>query len=128
MRSRDRNSRTLKRMQKRALNIQVVDPKFDAGNGASLHQFNQRLGKLGSYLLEYNRVLPQLIALDVAIKTEERVVGDLGDRLLSAIGGRFGKDSAEYAQAGGTRKSDRRRRSRKSTPVAAPAPVAVSHG
>lgn len=122
MRSRERNSRMLRKMQKRALNIQVVDPKFDAGNGASLHQFNQHIGKLETHLSEYNRVLPQLIALDVAIKTEERIVADLGDRLLSSIGGRFGKDSAQYAQAGGTRKSDRRRRSRRSEPVA------VSHG
>ena len=43
--------------------------------------------------------------------------------MLAAVGVKYGKDSTEYEQAGGTRTSERKSPSRKSSPTPAPVPA-----
>lgn len=118
MRKEKRESRILAKMQQRAKNIATVDPKFDAGGGVSVHAMNQQNSRLETAVAEWNGLLPLILAAQAKIKDEERKTADLGARLLAAVGARFGMDSQEYAQAGGTRKSDRRRPRRSKTPDA----------
>ena len=46
------------------------------------------------------------------IRADERNIPDLSERMLLAVGARFGQDSAEYKKAGGVRKSERQRPTR----------------
>jgi hypothetical protein len=43
------------------------------------------------------------------VDTKEDKLSDKSTRFLSAVGGRFGKDSDEYEKAGGTRTSERKK-------------------
>ncbi|MBM4025843.1 MAG: hypothetical protein FJ280_10625 [Planctomycetes bacterium] len=47
------------------------------------------------------------------IKTQEKKLKDLTERMLAAVAARYGKDSDEYEKAGGTRKSERKRPARR---------------
>lgn len=122
MRRKKKVSQILAKMQQRAKNVASFDAKFDGGGGVNVHSMNQQNARLEAAVAELNGLLPLAIAVQAKIKDEERKTADLGERLLSAVGVRFGKDSQEYAQAGGIRKRDRRRPRRGK--VVAPASVA----
>ncbi|HEX9783868.1 MAG TPA: hypothetical protein VGA56_14190 [Opitutaceae bacterium] len=63
---------------------------------------------LGQLLQEAAR-LAQLYADANDLDAAERALRDASERMLAAVGVRFGKDSNEYEMAGGVRKSERRR-------------------
>ena len=50
-------------------------------------------------------------------KGAETTVADLSSRLLSGVKTKYGADSSEYEKAGGTRKSEIKRTSKKKPPA-----------
>ena len=51
------------------------------------------------------------------LNKEVKELGKLSSQLLSAVKARFGEDSTEYDQMGGTKKSKRKRRKVKTQPL-----------
>jgi len=90
--------------------MQTIDPALDLGGGLTLTAFSASIDNSRARTLSYNQ--------SSAIADENRVVAidtnkklkQLASRYLSAIAGRYGKDSEEYAKAGGTRTSERQKR------------------
>jgi hypothetical protein len=67
---------------------------------------------------DYNKALKAADELSNAYDTEEQKLNDLCTKVLSGALAKFGDDSDEYEQLGGTRKSDRKKTVKKtSTPV-----------
>ena len=57
----------------------------------------------------YNQLLALLDEKSVLLREAEKRVADFSERIMAAVAARHGKDSAEYAHAGGKRKSDIKR-------------------
>ncbi len=97
--------------------IQSIDPKLDFGNELSVYSFANILGRLRSKLDEYNSMLSQMDELGNEAEAIEREVRDYHERMLTGVATRFGKNSNEYEMAGGVKKSERKRPSRRKDKV-----------
>jgi hypothetical protein len=68
----------------------------------------------------YNTVLSLVDEKQNEVIAKEKRLRDLHERMLMGVAARHGKDSIEYEKAGGTRKSERRKKAKTTTkPVAA---------
>jgi hypothetical protein len=95
---------------------------LDLGNGLSLAAFRAALVDTQTKMAAYNTLLSQSDAAQNIFLAADRNLRDLNDRMLAGIASKYGRDSEEYEQAGGTKKSERRRPVRRSAiqqPVAA---------
>lgn len=93
--------------------LESIDRELDLGNGLTLAEFNVRIKLLQDRLTVYNRTLSTLDEMLNQVYDAERSVRDLNERMLIGVAAKFGKDSNEYEKAGGTKKSERRRKSKK---------------
>jgi hypothetical protein len=59
--------------------------------------------------------------LAAELQVDEKTLDNFSTTMLSGVGVKYGKDSAEYGKAGGTRTSDRKKIVRKPNPAAAKA-------
>lgn len=91
----------------RLANLKSIDAALDLGTGLSNAALGAAIAAADSNLDAYNQTLAlsdtQLNAYDQSVK----VAQDIAVRMLSGVGAKYGYDSNEYEQAGGTRKSER---------------------
>jgi hypothetical protein len=106
-----RTSKVLEKAQLRAAGIKAVDPALDLGTGLTLASFDANINTLVAKLAAYNQMLASLDDLYNQLLTDEKALSDLSERMLAGVGARFGKNSSQYEQAGGVRKSERKSRS-----------------
>ena len=106
-----RTSRILDKGQLRILKLKAVDPQMDFGSDRNLETLSKQIEQLNTTLNDYNTTIAQLDATKLEIDEMERRMGDLLDQLMNGVSAQYGNDSREYEMAGGTRKSDRVRRS-----------------
>jgi len=66
----------------------------------------------------YNALLSQADQAQNELLAAEKAIRDLSERMLAGVASKYGKDSSEYEMAGGTRKSERKRPTRKTPPAA----------
>ncbi|MEL7495536.1 MAG: hypothetical protein AAGJ95_16450 [Cyanobacteria bacterium J06554_11] len=67
-----------------------------------------------SALQQYNTLLSEIDEAQNNFKALEKELADMSERMLTGVVTHYGKDSSEYEKAGGTRKSERRRRKQRS--------------
>ncbi|MBW4420683.1 MAG: hypothetical protein KME13_15845 [Myxacorys californica WJT36-NPBG1] len=106
-----RTSRILDKGQLRVLKLKAIDPNMDFGSDGNLRTLTQQIERLQTTLNDYNTELAKIDAMKLQIDDMEKQLGDLLDQMLSSVRVKYGNDSREYEMAGGTRKSDRIRRS-----------------
>jgi len=106
-----RTSRILDKGQLRIFKLRAVDSKMDFGSDRNLETLSQQIEQLQTKLNNYNTTIAKLDATKLEIDEMERRMGDLLDQLMNGVSAQYGNDSREYEMAGGTRKSDRVRRS-----------------
>jgi hypothetical protein len=113
-----RTSKVLDKAQARSAGIKSINPTLDLGSGLTTASFDAAISNAQTLLSEYNQALAAIDDKYNALVAAEKTLGDISERMLAGIAARFGKDSSEYEQAGGVRKSERKR----STRTIAPAP------
>jgi hypothetical protein len=111
---------TLKLAANRSASLASIDPALELGNGLSLATYQAALTDTRTKLASYNTILSAADEARLAFRAAEKSLRDLNDRMLAGVASRFGRDSSEYAMAGGTRTSDRKRL-RRNPPVQPPA-------
>lgn len=116
-----RTSKVLDKAQTRSAGIKSVNPTLDLGNGLTAASFDTAINAVQTSLLEYNQALAAIDEKYNALIAAEKDLGDMSERVLAGVAARFGKNSSEYEQAGGVRKSERKAPTRK-TKTTAPAP------
>ena len=99
----------LRFLQLRLYDLKSIDPKLDLGNSLTVPNFEKVVNNFGNKIEAYNSLLADVEGLRSEIRADERDIRDLSERMLLAVGARFGKDSVEYKKAGGVRKSERQR-------------------
>ena len=119
-----RNSATLERAERRLESLQSIDHTLDLGGGLTVANFAAQINDLAAKLALYNTTLSTIDKLADDIKTSEKAVSAMAERMLLGVGSRYGKASQEYEMAGGAR---RKRRSSQTFPTTAtvspPAPM-----
>ncbi|MEL6263927.1 MAG: hypothetical protein AAFS06_17085 [Cyanobacteria bacterium J06631_12] len=113
-----RGSRTLEKAQRRLDGIKLISEKLDLGSGYTTANYGKRTAELRKLLSEYNQMLSQADALQSSVEDAERELADFSDHMLICVAAKFGKNSTQYEMAGGVRKSERKRPTRRAAAAA----------
>lgn len=108
-----KTSKVLEQTQIRAANLKSISPTLDLGNGLTAAAFDTAIADLQAKLADYNQTLAAADEKANALAASEKAARDLSERMLAGVAAHFGKNSSEYEQAGGIRKSERKTPSRK---------------
>jgi hypothetical protein len=108
-----RTSKVLEQAQRRAASLASIDQVLDLGNGLTAAAYNTAITTAQTLLTEYNQALSTVDDRLNALVAAEKRLQDLSERMLAGVAARYGKDSSQYEQAGGVRKSERKAPSRK---------------
>ncbi|HEY9283000.1 MAG TPA: hypothetical protein VIP46_06065 [Pyrinomonadaceae bacterium] len=116
-----RASKILDRANARAAGLRSIGT-LDFGNGLTSTSYEQAIADVQTRLDDYNQTLSSLDEKANDLASAEKTLQDLSERFLAGVAARFGRDSSEYEQAGGVRKSERKRpAARKSEKATTPA-------
>ena len=122
-RRKKQRSLTIDKAQSRQAALLSISPKLDFGNGLTSSAYDKLLIQTRDALTNYNTKLSSTDQAYNDFKALEKTLADMADRMLTGIATQYGKNSNEYEQAGGTRKSERKRP--KKTTFSQPATSAV---
>jgi hypothetical protein len=111
-----RTSPVIDTARQRLAGLKSIDPNFDFGPGFTRAEIEAEIKDTQDTLDEYNGILSQADEVKNRYEAKETGLQTKSARVLALIGARFGLDSSEYEQCGGTRTSDRKRTSRTPKP------------
>lgn len=103
-----RTSKVFEKAQVRSAGIKAINPTLDLGGGLTAVAFDTSVNDVQSKLEEYNQALAAVDQKYNLLIDAEKSLNDLSERMLAGVAARFGKNSSEYEQAGGVRKSERK--------------------
>lgn len=106
-------SEAIVRAESRVASLSSINKNLDLGNGLTLTAFRDTITGAKTALEVYNSKLSELSAMRTDLVKQERDLDDLSSRMLAGVAVKFGKESDEYQQAGGTRTSARKTPKRK---------------
>lgn len=115
-----RGSPILVQAEQRAAGLTTIDPNLTLSDELTLSNYSKLIQKLRTQIDTYNATLSTLDELTRDIKATETLLRDRSERMLAGVAAKYGKNSNEYGKAGGTLKSERRRSTKKKTPILAP--------
>ncbi|WP_121968358.1 hypothetical protein [Leptolyngbya sp. BC1307] len=108
-----RSSRILDKAQRRSAGMQSIDDKLDLGPGMTMELYSQSIDNLRNRINAYNKTLSYVDELQNEVDKAERLLAIHSEQMLLGVAARYGKDSNEYEMAGGVKKSDRKRPTRR---------------
>lgn len=115
-RSRKAATKIMNQAATRLANCKSIEPDLDLGNGLKNSNFETTIVATNAALDAYNMSLAQSDALLNAFNAQEKLLKDVNERMLIGVGAKYGKDSTEYEKAGGVRKSERKKPTKKIKP------------
>ena len=108
-----RKSTALDAARQRLAGIKSITPPPNFGASLQVADYEQGINDLSGKIDSYNGTLATLDSLQNEIEAGERNLRTTSARMLSAVQAQYGPDSSEYEQAGGTRRSERKRPTKK---------------
>ena len=105
------NSKTFEKAFKRHAAVQSIDQNYDLGNGLIAKDYQQAITDVKSTMDDYNTTLSIADEKLNTLKEKEKSLKNWNERILNGVASKYGKDSSQYEQAGGVRKSERKKRS-----------------
>ena len=111
---RRRSSKVITDALARLANLKAIDPNLDLGNDLNVATYEAQINKTQTSQNTYNGILAQADAAGNDFNADEKELRDMSSQMLAGVKVKYGRDSNEYEMAGGTRLSDRKRRSQKS--------------
>jgi uncharacterized protein HemX len=106
----------------RAAALESIDPALDLGNNLTLGAYKAAIIATNTKLATYNTKLSEIDGILNDLEQSETTLDELSARMLAAVGVKYGKNSAEYEQAGGTRTAERKPIRRAAKPAPGPTP------
>jgi hypothetical protein len=104
MARRKRNSSVLERADRRIESLQSISVQLDFGQGLTIQAYTVTINDLRSKLAAYNTALSTIDKLTDDVNNAEKAVIAMSEKMLLAVGSRYGKTSPEYEMAGGARR------------------------
>ncbi|NJL40808.1 MAG: hypothetical protein HC840_18045 [Leptolyngbyaceae cyanobacterium RM2_2_4] len=108
-----RSSKVLEKSERRLAALKSISSTLDLGNGRTVEIYEQAIESGRRRLEFYNTTLSTADAAGTAVAEFEKSLSELSEDMLLAVAAKFGKDSPEYEMAGGVRRSERKRPTRK---------------
>lgn len=108
-----RGSKTYDKALIRKAALVSIDPALDLGNGLTIAAYDAKITATKATMDSYNTVLSQADEKQNLFTDSEKELRNWNERMLSAVAGKYGKDSNEYEKAGGVKKSLRKKPSSK---------------
>lgn len=108
-----RASAILDAARQRLNGLNSITPAPNLGPNLTAAAFQTAVTSFAAQVDTYNEHLASLDEEQNQLEASERDLRDLNRRILSAVEAQFGADSSEYEKVGGTRTSERKRRTRK---------------
>jgi hypothetical protein len=105
-----RNSPVLEKATTRASNLKAISPTLDLGPGLTLVEFQQKIAEFTAEQDAYNSLIATLDEKKNSLELKEKALDELNSRMLAGVGARWGKNSNQYEQAGGTRTEERKKK------------------
>ena len=90
--------------------VQSIDPNFDLGNNLTYDEYQNLISNVKLALDNYNTTLSLVDEKFNTLKALEARLRDMNERILTGVASKYGKNSSEYEQSGGRRKSEIRRK------------------
>jgi hypothetical protein len=109
-----RKSTVLETARQRLAGIKSITPAPDFGPNLQINDYEQEINAFSVKVDRYNGMISALDDLQNQLQADESSLREKNARMLAAAQARYGSDSSEYEQAGGTRKSERKRSAKKS--------------
>jgi hypothetical protein len=104
-----KTSKVIESANTRLASLKSIDSKLDLGNGITVEIYSQLIDDASKALEEYNTSLSIADEKSNVFDTSEVKLKDMHERVLLGVGAKYGKNSNEYEQAGGTKKQDRKK-------------------
>ena len=105
----NKTSSVLKDAMRRLERLNAIQPVPDLGEGFNLKVYETAVNDLKALEASYNTKISELDGMSASFGDMERTVRDYRARILAAIAAQYGRNSEEYAAAGGTKLSERKR-------------------
>ena len=115
-----RSSRKMMNAERRLASLKSINDKLDLGNGMTIQELEASIQSVREKLETYNTILSTVDAAYNNLLEAEEVLGGLSEKMLMAVAVKYGKNSFEYEMAGGVRRSERKRRIRRTIDSADP--------
>ncbi len=90
--------------------MKSIDSALDLGDGYSIAEFESKIKKFKDTQVEHNTTLGKADDLRNDLLGMETEINDFSSRMLAGVLKKYGSDSHEYEQAGGTMKSKIKRK------------------
>jgi hypothetical protein len=98
---------------RRIASVKSIDQSFDLGNGLVVKDYEKAITDVKNAMDDYNTTLSTVDDKRNTLKDKEKTLKDWNERILTGVAAKYGKGSTEYEQAGGVRKTERRKRAPK---------------
>jgi hypothetical protein len=108
-----RKSAVVETARRRLAGFNSIDPEPNFGLLLTKAILKGKVDALEARLTRYNQMLSEADTELNGIEADEDELADYNRRYLSASEAQYGPDSSEYEAMGGTRKSDRKKRTPK---------------
>ncbi|WP_320052955.1 hypothetical protein [uncultured Acetobacteroides sp.] len=115
-----RTSTSIDNLKQRFSGMMSIDPKLDLGNGITTAEAETLIKTGDVSLQDYNTILSVCDDKQYSLETIEKKIDKFSTAILSSVALKYGKDSIEYEQVGGTRTSDIKRKNNKKKPKSPP--------
>jgi hypothetical protein len=93
--------------------MKAISPTLDLGGGLNGTALEAAINDVRIKLDAYIHLRSELEEVQSAFEDSEKALGQFNTRILASVAARYGRDSVEYAQVGGTRSRDIKRSPRK---------------
>lgn len=120
MARRKRTSSAIDKAKLRINSMKSIDAALDLGSGLTVASYKTQIDSTQAALDLYNQTLSSIDDLLNDVVAKEKVLATLNERMLTGVATKFGKDSSQYEQAGGTRASERKKPKRAPKPPKPP--------
>ena len=103
-----RSSKAITVAEKRLSGIISIDPQLDLGNGNTAAAYQDKITSTQTKFDNYNTMLSALDLAQNELIAAEIELEVFNTNMLLSVGIKYGRDSNQYEQAGGTRISERK--------------------
>ncbi len=97
-----RGSEALNKAQRRLALLKSIDNNLDLGHGLTVDAYTLKIEESRAKLEAHNILLSDLQASRSALTQIDRDLAELSERMLTGVSTKYGRNSIEYAKAGGT--------------------------
>lgn len=97
-----RGSEALNKAQRRLALLKSIDNNLDLGHGLTVDAYTLKIEESRARLEAHNILLSDLQESRLALTQIDRDLAEMSERMLTGVSTKYGRNSVEYARAGGT--------------------------